>query len=760
MKKDRIMKKGVARSWLLSYIFILALPLLITGFLFWGMERIVYAKITSMNEAILNQIKGTLDNMFESVYKSTLQIQMSEEVNQVLEEDLIYNDSAHYRMHILQDYLTQYVMYSDYVEDVAVYLRDSNYVVSSKSSYDPGLWEEFLKQYALTGEDWKSISQVTDRGFYILNGHSAGEGRMVCLAPVPIAAFAEKRGMVVVFLKEKYFNQKVSNDLSQNRVIYLARDDMMMALTENSRWAGYQLETALSEKEKEGLSRERKGLIVLSTASDTTNLQYVVMERYQEVYRELQIIRILILGSIGISMGLGIWCAVYFTKKNYHPMNELISSVSRNLDVVKEYGGDEYAFLHNAMETAIKGRQEAEKQIAVVKMLRGYSVSESLKKKYFSEKYYIVAAFAVEDARGFFQGEGKVPDNFQLLSFVISNCCKDFYGEKAAAFDAVELDRYLVQIFCLEDKPEKELRQQIWNQLEAMHKFFNSSLQIKLSASLGNICYGAEMICGSYEKAKEALEYRMLMGNNVLIDTEHLSEFALFYEYSIESEKDIMNSLKSGNFAQARDLVFQVIDNNVDSGMMSAQLARCMLFDLAGTIIKALSLIRLDNNFLGQLNPVERLFQCETFDEMKKEISDILENVCDYINQNREDPNRKLFSRITTYAEEHYMDENLNVSSLASDLYVSKTFLVKLFKDYMGTTPLDYINRLRCERAAVMLGNQDRTVEEIAGRVGYANVHSFIRVFKKLYGRTPGAYRTMLIDEGMKKREGELENES
>ena len=185
-----------------------------------------------------------------------------------------------------------------------------------------------------------------------------------------------------------------------------------------------------------------------------------------------------------------------------------------------------------------------------------------------------------------------------------------------------------------------------------------------------------------------------------------------------------------------------MIDRNLASGRMSSQMARCMLFDLIGTVIKALSQTHLDNHFVSQLNPIEKLFQCETFEQMKKEIEDILEKVCEYVNENREDPNKKLFDRIAMYVEENYMDVNLNVSALTERLYVSKTFLVKLFRDYGETTPLDFINRIRCERAVDFLKKTDITVEEIAFRVGYTNAHSFIRVFKKFYGMPPGAYRT------------------
>lgn len=53
MNKRNQYERSVKYSWLVSYLTILVIPLLITSFLFVGVERIVNSKISSMNESIL-----------------------------------------------------------------------------------------------------------------------------------------------------------------------------------------------------------------------------------------------------------------------------------------------------------------------------------------------------------------------------------------------------------------------------------------------------------------------------------------------------------------------------------------------------------------------------------------------------------------------------------------------------------------------------------------------------------------------------------
>lgn len=58
-----------------------------------------------------------------------------------------------------------------------------------------------------------------------------------------------------------------------------------------------------------------------------------------------------------------------------------------------------------------------------------------------------------------------------------------------------------------------------------------------------------------------------------------------------------------------------------------------------------------------------------------------------------------------------------------------------------GDTPIAYVQRIRVERAMRMLETTDEPIDEISWAVGYEDPASFRRLFKRLAGVTPGAYR-------------------
>lgn len=63
------------------------------------------------------------------------------------------------------------------------------------------------------------------------------------------------------------------------------------------------------------------------------------------------------------------------------------------------------------------------------------------------------------------------------------------------------------------------------------------------------------------------------------------------------------------------------------------------------------------------------------------------------------------------------------------------------FTEATGFAPIDYVQRLRVEDAKRRLERTDAPADEIAWKVGYEDAAFFRRLFKRVTGMTPGAYR-------------------
>lgn len=81
------------------------------------------------------------------------------------------------------------------------------------------------------------------------------------------------------------------------------------------------------------------------------------------------------------------------------------------------------------------------------------------------------------------------------------------------------------------------------------------------------------------------------------------------------------------------------------------------------------------------------------------------------------------------------------IEKAAKEASMSRSGFARRFKDLLGTSFFDYITRLRMRDARELLSTTNLAVPIVAEKVGYQSDLSFVKVFKKLHGVTPRAYR-------------------
>jgi AraC-like DNA-binding protein len=92
------------------------------------------------------------------------------------------------------------------------------------------------------------------------------------------------------------------------------------------------------------------------------------------------------------------------------------------------------------------------------------------------------------------------------------------------------------------------------------------------------------------------------------------------------------------------------------------------------------------------------------------------------------------------FIHEH-SDEELSLTKVAKFVNISPNHLSDKFKEVTGLNFVDCIARTRTERARELLQNSNLRISEIAFAVGFQSLSQFNRVFKKLSGKSPTAYR-------------------
>jgi len=131
---------------------------------------------------------------------------------------------------------------------------------------------------------------------------------------------------------------------------------------------------------------------------------------------------------------------------------------------------------------------------------------------------------------------------------------------------------------------------------------------------------------------------------------------------------------------------------------------------------------------------------------IKAAIFRILSSILRHYGESRNERDRIVYHNVTRlipvidYIDEHF-EEKIYVDSLAEIINVSNDYFIKMFKDSIGKTPIDYINGLRINRAMQYLAETDMPMSEISDRIGFCNANYFHKIFKQYTDTSPLAYR-------------------
>lgn len=85
---------------------------------------------------------------------------------------------------------------------------------------------------------------------------------------------------------------------------------------------------------------------------------------------------------------------------------------------------------------------------------------------------------------------------------------------------------------------------------------------------------------------------------------------------------------------------------------------------------------------------------------------------------------------------------DLSLKSLANQVNVNASYLSTLFKKEVGVPLTEYVNRNRIEYSKTLLSGTDLAIKTIAIYSGIPDIQYFTRMFKRITGMTPKAYRT------------------
>jgi two-component system, response regulator YesN len=771
-KQFRFYKHTILVNWVLSYVFILLIALW-SGYITYTISiDVIETEAGKNNYASLQQLKLLIDSRLKDIENIGVEVSLDKKLQNILYQD---KPMTEYQQYLLTEIITNlhnYKVVNNFIEDINVYLPFQDLVIRNASLYSTEDWYNiYYKSEALPynqfilalkqkhGNDYECLMRKSPEGTaakYIQYRQS-----------LPIDPYGNPYATLVINMKQSVIREYLNNYdwVPRGGSIFIIDDrEQVISSVGEMKFPNYINYSYLMESANTFKTRqETTDYVVLHAKSAVTQWAYVFVMPTSVFFEKLERVRAISTMSIIGCMVLGILLTIYFARKNYSPIGNMVNTFSKLGGVEKDMRKNEYGYIESSLEKIMKDREEIlrkmDRQRHVLRntflagMLRGRLGRQpdilGSWKEYeldFTEGDFAVLLIHIRDLHNLFFENAKDidPNNLDLVHFIIRN----IFEEQARMCNAgyiIELDSVIACVINIRLEDENAAKAELFRIARESADIISGKFGIELIVAISRVYPSAQKIPDAYAEALETMEYQRLTGDHPVMEYERIG---FMHESNpvndFQEEKRFKNCIEGGDFLGAKDVLNRIFNRNFynDKGMASVQLMKFKMYALISLVLACVHELtaRYDSVFLQNINPESRFLNCDTLVKLQKEMILILDYVETYVKSKAGTRNDSLVGIVTHYIQENYTDSNLNVSTISDMLNVTVPYLSKAFKKKTGRGLLEYIHQVRIEHAKGLLKDKELSVKDIAEKTGYYNAISFIRVFKKFEGVSPGRY--------------------
>ena len=105
-----------------------------------------------------------------------------------------------------------------------------------------------------------------------------------------------------------------------------------------------------------------------------------------------------------------------------------------------------------------------------------------------------------------------------------------------------------------------------------------------------------------------------------------------------------------------------------------------------------------------------------------------------------------MISDLAAYLKKHYT-EHCVLSNYCEEKHYCLSYISRRFRQETGLTALQYLQKIRIDQSCALLASGKKSVTQAALEVGYEDTKYFSKIFRRMLGISPGAYRRMTVND-------------
>ena len=221
-------------------------------------------------------------------------------------------------------------------------------------------------------------------------------------------------------------------------------------------------------------------------------------------------------------------------------------------------------------------------------------------------------------------------------------------------------------------------------------------------------------------------------------DQIHVEEMKGAYKtLSIRQEKHLLHAVEIGDDAQINKIMDEIFECD-EIAFASHEIFRPLMNELFFIAKKICKNAEQSTDWMDAEVAKIQKSEMKTVKQIKDWIKQLYVGLTENLYGQMNERQSVYVKKAIQHIQEHYT-EDISLESTANLLYITSSYLSRLFKYEMKMTFTEYLNQVRIEESKRLIGNKMK-IKDIYKKVGFNNYSYYIRVFKDLVGETPLKY--------------------
>lgn len=739
-------RRSLLRSWFLSYLLVLAVPLLLCLLIYWQSYRTIRAEAEKMYSSTLEQVRIDIDAYLNEVQQVQSQILLSSTIHTATRIGAAVTPADQLSIVDVRDELQHIMTSHTNISSIALVLNPSSSVVTSAGYMSMSLYYNLhFRSEELPLEEFQAYMAQPHNMWDVLPVSAASGQYLVFVRTTMDKNFSKATGTVAVAIDLSLLRKRLQQFCWDERLnLYIvAPDSSLLCRTDGEGELQMSFEDLAPTTSLQTVQNE-SGSYGMLVSSSISGWRYVLLAEESLLRQSALQIQVYTFLGLLVCMLVGLALSGQLARRNYHPLRQILGRFSDQGDAEPPAPGNEYAQLDRYIQQFFEQRGNEQHDLwNSQQTLRRYQLYTLLERPCLGRENLPEGAALVPPAAAYqvvlftppAEGDTAGAD---LLQFAVMNVFTDVAG----AHFPLEMTYAGENVAAIVGLPE--VADGLPGQLEEDIRFTQQKLQeyfhMRPGAAAGDAHQELAGIHYSYREALEAVSYQHAGNETDLVAYSEIRDAKSSCTLPLEEESKLIGLIAAGKNEEARCVVEQVFVLNLQQGVPSASVARCLAYDILSSLVKGANLSGV--NGLTVLRFVE-LENCPPA-ELPAKLCEFVDLLCEKVRSltPAASSSSQLCEEVCAYIRQNFRDPDLNISQTGLHFDMTPAYLSAQFKRETGSTLLSYITQVRLDAAKELL-LQGQPVARIAEQCGFRDSGALIRVFKKATGLTPGQYRSI-----------------